>query len=226
VAHPLAQRSSTPVDAPRSCRTSGRTPLRAEHRSDATRSPTESARTLVGILDGAEPLDAPTDDLRRYVADLRRHRSPAIAAVRHRVTAARSTAGPSATGPRRSRTCASCSKLPRTGVPPAAGYRAHPPHARTWRHAPRPNKGWVQRSPDPSDGRYTLAMLTDPGWAKVVAAAPGHVREVRRLVLTRAQVRQLAGIGARIAAALSPNAGSGCARHPRGHHLLLTTVAV
>jgi DNA-binding MarR family transcriptional regulator len=71
------------------------------------------------------------------------------------------------------------------------------------------NKGWVQRSPDPSDGRYTLAMLTDPGWAKVVAAAPGHVREVRRLVfqpLTRAQVRQLAGIGARIAAALSPNA--------------------
>jgi DNA-binding MarR family transcriptional regulator len=71
------------------------------------------------------------------------------------------------------------------------------------------NKGWVQRSPDPSDGRYTLAMLTDPGWDKVVAAAPGHVREVRRLVfqpLTRAQVRQLAGIGARIAAALSPNA--------------------
>jgi DNA-binding MarR family transcriptional regulator len=70
------------------------------------------------------------------------------------------------------------------------------------------NRGWVERFPDPSDGRYTLAVLTDTGWDKVVAAAPGHVREVRRLVfepLTRAQVRQLAGIGARIASALSPS---------------------
>jgi len=73
------------------------------------------------------------------------------------------------------------------------------------------NRGWVQRSPDPADGRYTLAMLTEPGLAKVVAAAPGHVREVRRLVLqplTRAQLRQLAGIAARISVALSPD-GSG-----------------
>jgi DNA-binding MarR family transcriptional regulator len=71
------------------------------------------------------------------------------------------------------------------------------------------SKGWVRRSPDPSDGRSTLATLTDAGWAKVVAAAPGHVREVRRLVfepLTRAQVRQLAAIGARIGAALAVDA--------------------
>jgi len=67
------------------------------------------------------------------------------------------------------------------------------------------NKGWVHRSPDPADGRYTLATLTESGWATVVAAAPQHVREVRRLVfdpLTRAQVRQLAAIAARIAATL------------------------
>ena len=63
--------------------------LRAEHRSDATvRSYTESARRLVNILDGADPLEACTDDLRRYVRHLLRHRSPATSAVRYRVTAA------------------------------------------------------------------------------------------------------------------------------------------
>src|SRR5215831_7313685 len=42
--------------------------------------------------------------------------------------------------------------------------------------------GWVGRAADPSDGRYTLATLTEAGWAKVVATAPGHVDAVRRLV--------------------------------------------
>jgi hypothetical protein len=50
--------------------------------------PTESARRLLNILDGADPLEACTDDLRRYVAHLLGHRSPATAAVRYRVTAA------------------------------------------------------------------------------------------------------------------------------------------
>src|SRR5215831_383363 len=36
-------------------------------------------------------------------------------------------------------------------------------------------RGWVRRTPDPADGRYTLAILTDTGWDTVVAAAPGHV---------------------------------------------------
>ena len=42
--------------------------------------------------------------------------------------------------------------------------------------------------PDTTDGRYTLAILTDDGW-EVVAAAPGHVETVPSLVfhpLTRA----------------------------------------
>ena len=43
-------------------------------------------------------------------------------------------------------------------------------------------RGWVTRRPDPEDGRATLAVLTDAGWARVVATAPGHVDEVRRLV--------------------------------------------
>src|SRR5574340_420691 len=60
--------------------------------------------------------------------------------------------------------------------------------------------GWVRRVPDPDDGRYTLAVLTDHGYAKVVETAPGHVEEVRRLVfdpLTKAQTRQLREIGGR-----------------------------
>lgn len=54
-------------------------------------------------------------------------------------------------------------------------------------------QGWVARTPDPQDGRSTFAVLTDAGYTKVVASAPGHVREVRRLVfdpLTPAQLRR------------------------------------
>jgi DNA-binding MarR family transcriptional regulator len=60
---------------------------------------------------------------------------------------------------------------------------------------------WVYRTPDPADGRYTRAILTDKGRQKVVEAAPGHVAEVRRLVfdpLTKAQQKQLRDIGRRI----------------------------
>jgi len=66
-------------------------------------------------------------------------------------------------------------------------------------------RGWVRRTPDPADGRYTLAILTDEGLAKVVESAPGHVEEVRRLVfdpLTKAQSRQLRQICRRIMRAI------------------------
>jgi DNA-binding MarR family transcriptional regulator len=69
-------------------------------------------------------------------------------------------------------------------------------------------RGWVRRAPDPADGRYTLATLTSEGQAKVTQAAPGHAREVRRLVfdpLTRAQARQLGEIGRRIIRAIDPD---------------------
>jgi DNA-binding MarR family transcriptional regulator len=68
-------------------------------------------------------------------------------------------------------------------------------------------QGWVRRTPDPTDGRYTLAVLTDEGWDKVVAAAPDHVAEVRRLVfdpLTKAQQKQLSEIGRRLGDAIGP----------------------
>ena len=69
-------------------------------------------------------------------------------------------------------------------------------------------KGWVERSPDHADGRYTLATLTDAGWEKVVQTAPLHVNEVRRAVfdpLTKAQVQQLTNIGQRILRAVVPD---------------------
>jgi DNA-binding MarR family transcriptional regulator len=69
-------------------------------------------------------------------------------------------------------------------------------------------RGWVTRRPDPDDGRATLAVLTDAGWDKLVATAPGHVTEVRRLVidpLTRTQVRQLHEIATRLRQAVQPD---------------------
>lgn len=67
-------------------------------------------------------------------------------------------------------------------------------------------QGWVRRSPDPTDGRYTVATLTSEGWDKVVATAPGHVEAVRQMVLdplTKVQVRHLREIGSRITQALA-----------------------
>ena len=45
------------------------------------------------------------------------------------------------------------------------------------------HRGWVERSPDPTDGRFTIAALTAPGYEVVVAAAPVHLRSVREIVL-------------------------------------------
>jgi DNA-binding MarR family transcriptional regulator len=62
-------------------------------------------------------------------------------------------------------------------------------------------RGWVTRSPDPDDGRYTLAELTDAGYRLVVAAAPLHVRAVRDLVLdplTATDRQALARIAAKL----------------------------
>ena len=67
------------------------------------------------------------------------------------------------------------------------------------------DRGWVRRAPSPSDGRLTEATLTDAGWEKVVASAPGHAAQVRRLiidVLTPEQLDQLRGIGLSMLAAL------------------------
>jgi hypothetical protein len=66
----------------------------------------------------------------------------------------------------------------------------------------------VTRRPDPHDGHSTLAVLTDAGWDKVVATAPGRVAEVRRVVfdpITKTQVRQTQDISTRIRQVVHPD---------------------
>lgn len=55
--------------------------------------------------------------------------------------------------------------------------------------------GWVRRIPDPTNGRYTLAQLTESGIDKVADAAPGHVEAVRRYVFDRMSGEQAAALG-------------------------------
>jgi DNA-binding MarR family transcriptional regulator len=62
-------------------------------------------------------------------------------------------------------------------------------------------RGYVRRRSDPLDRRYTNAILSEAGWQKVVASAPGHVDTVRHLVLDplgETQIAALAEIGERI----------------------------
>lgn len=68
-------------------------------------------------------------------------------------------------------------------------------------------KGWVRRTVDPSDGRFTLGVLTDDGHAQVERASPGHQVLVRRLVfdsLTAGQARQLGIAARRVSEAVDP----------------------
>ena len=41
----------------------------------------------------------------------------------------------------------------------------------------------MRREPDKTDGRFTNAILTEAGFAKLVASAPAHVAAVRQLVI-------------------------------------------
>jgi len=56
--------------------------------------------------------------------------------------------------------------------------------------------GFVERRPCPADRRATNAVLTDAGWAKVVATAPGHVGTVRHYVVDALSAQDLAQLGA------------------------------
>jgi DNA-binding MarR family transcriptional regulator len=58
-------------------------------------------------------------------------------------------------------------------------------------------QGFIERRPVAEEPRAVEAVLTDAGLAKMVESAPGHVREVRRLVidvLTPTQMTQLGRI--------------------------------
>ncbi|CAN5298424.1 MarR family winged helix-turn-helix transcriptional regulator [soil metagenome] len=68
-------------------------------------------------------------------------------------------------------------------------------------------RGFVVRTPCPEDRRATNAMLTDEGWQKVVATAPGHVDSVLHNViepLTAADVADLDRIMAQVLGRLDP----------------------
>jgi DNA-binding MarR family transcriptional regulator len=68
-------------------------------------------------------------------------------------------------------------------------------------------KGWVRREIDPTDGRFTLGVLTPAGHDKVAESTPAHQALVRRVVfdtLTPAQARQLRTVSTKIAGAIDP----------------------
>ena len=68
-------------------------------------------------------------------------------------------------------------------------------------------RGYVTRERSASDGRGTLARLTDDGLARLAEVAPGHVETVRSLVfdaLTPEQVAQLSAIGEAVLKSLPP----------------------
>jgi DNA-binding MarR family transcriptional regulator len=51
--------------------------------------------------------------------------------------------------------------------------------------------GFVYREPDPTDGRFTNAILTDKGYSRLVASAPEHVEAVRALVIDEFDTSEL-----------------------------------
>src|SRR6202043_4058198 len=53
----------------------------------------------------------------------------------------------------------------------------------------------VRREPDPADGRFTHAILTDKGFQTLAEAAPGHVAHVRSLVIDVLSPEQLRRLG-------------------------------
>jgi DNA-binding MarR family transcriptional regulator len=69
-------------------------------------------------------------------------------------------------------------------------------------------RGLVERLASTEDRRAIVAHLTDAGWDKLVATAPGHVGTVREHVLdalTAEQVTQLGAIAGQILDRLDPD---------------------
>ena len=70
------------------------------------------------------------------------------------------------------------------------------------------DRGLVRREPDPGDGRFINAILTDEGFEALAKAAPGHVADVRRNfidLLTPAELDMLATLNERILHRLATN---------------------
>ncbi|MCO5973577.1 MarR family winged helix-turn-helix transcriptional regulator [Actinoallomurus soli] len=71
-------------------------------------------------------------------------------------------------------------------------------------------RGFVRREPDPHNGRYTQAILTEAGYAHLADAAPGHVARVQDLfvdVLTPDDLRTLQRISDKVLARIEHSQG-------------------
>jgi DNA-binding MarR family transcriptional regulator len=71
-------------------------------------------------------------------------------------------------------------------------------------------RGFIERTQSPEDRRATNARLTDAGWEKVEATAPGHVGTVRDYVidpLDAKDVEDLHRVMGKILAKLDPEHG-------------------
>lgn len=67
--------------------------------------------------------------------------------------------------------------------------------------------GFAERMPCAEDRRATNVSLTEVGWQKVVATAPGHVNLVRSIVidpLNTREIAQLSAISAKLLSKLDP----------------------
>ncbi|WP_037569118.1 MarR family winged helix-turn-helix transcriptional regulator [Phaeacidiphilus oryzae] len=71
-------------------------------------------------------------------------------------------------------------------------------------------RGFLRREPDPHNGRYTQAILTEAGYAYLAGAAPGHVARVREVfvdVLTPDELRTLHRISDKVLARIEDPQG-------------------
>ena len=69
-------------------------------------------------------------------------------------------------------------------------------------------RGFLERTPCPEDRRATNASLTEEGWKKVVATAPGHVATVRENVvdaLDNTDIADLDRVMAKLLGRLDPD---------------------
>ncbi|GGV02852.1 MarR family transcriptional regulator [Streptomyces albospinus] len=57
------------------------------------------------------------------------------------------------------------------------------------------SRGYVRREPDPTDGRFTNAILLPAGMSKLESAAPAHVAYVRHLVVDNLSGERLRRLG-------------------------------
>ena len=71
-------------------------------------------------------------------------------------------------------------------------------------------RGLVRREPDPEDGRFTNAILTEEGYQQLLASAPGHVETVRDLVIdafSPDELRRLRVAAERVVSRIDARAG-------------------